>query len=488
MLAFLKNYPLRYYAKTFTGRTSQTKGVIYLRDRETAGMLVRKGNAPSSFIPDVHQYAGAPLPYVEVQPESPFGTQVLERFDATLGGAFAFMVDGPDYELRLISSASLGVTTVEDLRALPLKTVLPAYQSTEPLIWDFLNPDGTPLGESLPASLLFVGMPVRIRDWAEQWCETMNGTLIGIEPAILSILRWCQSHANGFILIPSLQESLLAVVQNQTLVLLERQPGTAALLQAPDKIRFDDLARDLGMAERKISVYPKGLSPLKAKELLKAIGPEARLVEAPEGSPEIRCTDGPLPVDAHVMALQVENPLELFLSDNHQKYQLYRTNRFFRGTFHLLIFFGIFQVIGIGCWFYRDQARRSLAAMTQSIENESKRLDEETEKLAPLLRRIESVAEWRPVLARKQRVGVILAGIESAVPPEVCLQRITLLNHERNPKAPDRPSVSVVGWRKEGFDLEKGFLDQLRTVFPQFTVTLRTSNGDDALFTLDISQ
>ncbi len=488
MFHFIQNYPFGYYCKTFARHAPKTESVIFLRDRERASLLAKPENGKPTYFPETHQYGGAPLLYTTAHPDGPFAIHLRQRLQSTIGCTFSLMLDGSGYELRLISSTSLGVKTVEELRELPIKTVFPVYDGQEPLIWEFLHPDGTPLAGTLPATLLLVGLSARVRDWAEQWCEAMNGTLSGIEPAVLTILRWCKDQTDGFILIPSLQDSLLAVVQDGNLLLLERQSGVSALLQAPEKLRLDELALELGMPDGRIAIYPNGIVPLKAKELRNALGPDARLFEIPDDLPSIQCADGPLSLDAHVMAFQAAQPLHLFVSENHRRFQLYRKDRWYRGTFHLLLTFVFLQVVGISCWFYQTHVGRNLATAAHKIENESERLLAEEEKLAPLIRRIESVAPWHAVLSQRKPVSEILAGIEATIPSEVCLQRITLLDHEPKPDTPSRLSVGVVGWRKEGFNLETGWIAKLRARFPQFTVTSRPTNEGETLFTLDISQ
>lgn len=482
MIDFIQRYPLRYYSRTAGRKTRHRSACFYLRDREKVSLLLEDYDGRLSYTPDLPREPGSPHLFSEADLHGPFSTRF--HFPETPGSWFTFVYDGPGCEVRLISAASLDANSVEELLNLPLTAILPTYQQADPLVWEFLNPDGSPLEGDLPETVLFVGIPLRVRDWAEQWCESMEGLLASILPASLAILEWCKAQTDEFILISSTTSSLLAVVHDDRCLLLERLPGINDLLQRVDRNRFEQLSFELDLGDLHLSIYPKEIPMLKAKELVAVLGEGTQVLEYDDAIPSIHCTDGPLPLDAFVLSRQIGDDIQLFVSDKHFQFQEYRLDPIFRSTFHLLLIFAVIQIAVLGTWFHQHRTGEKLSAEHHTFESESARLEGEEEAVGPLIRRIDSVAHWRTALSQRQRISTLLSGIEASTPPDVCLQRITLINRETEPHKADQLALVMTGAAKS--QGESALVESLRKQFPAFSI--RTESAEGNSFTLDLAQ
>ena len=486
MIDYIKNYPWRYYLKNAFRRTTPGSLVFWLRGTEKATALVL--GETISFMPDLQEHSVS----------LPFGTAGAETDSSILGAGkrFQFLCDIPEAEVRLISTESLDISTPQQLFETPLHTLFPAMENAGEYAWEFLSPDFSVVTDTLPASVLLVGIPAKFCDHVEHWTLAMSGSAIGFEPWLLSVLRWCGSRTKSFLLLPGVDQSRLAVFRDGNLLLLERLPGFQGLFEAPDKLanRIADLGLGLELEGVTLEIYRGEIPPLKAKEFIGRLGCPANILEASESEKaQIETQGARVSTDACVMADTIRCDDELFVSAEHRDATLYRTHSLYWGTFYVLAALIVIQLAVFGIFVFQQSASAKLAAISEQAAADAAKMEGEEAKLAPLIYRIRSVAPWSNFLQQKEPISRLLSRIEASVPPEVCLTAITVTNHVSEPMAPDRLTMTVRGWSKGGTNLESAFLTNLRAVLPTFKIAEEakgddSSNGSLTSFRLEITQ
>jgi len=389
----------------------------------------------------------------------------------------------------------LDIQTPQQLFETPIQTLLPAMENAGEYAWEYLSPDFSVVTETLPPSVLLVGIPAQFCDRVEHWTLAMDGSVVGFEPWSLSVLRWCASRTKCFLLLPGAGQSRLAVFWDGHLLLLERLPEFQRLYEAPDKLasRIAELASGLGLEESTLTIYRGEIPRLKAKEFAARIGGHATVLEAGEAEKsKIETPGSRVSTDACVMADSIRCDDELFVSAEHRNATLYRTHPLYWGVFYALAALVVIQLVVFGVFVFQESASAKVAAISEQATADDAKIDAEEAKLAPLIYRIRSVAPWVNFLRQKEPISRLLSRIETSVPPEVCLTAITFANPISEPTAPDRLTITVRGWSKSGTDLESAFLANLRSALPTFEVTEETEegspNGSFTSFHLKITQ
>ena len=82
----------------------------------------------------------------------------------------------------------------------------------------------------------------------------------------------------------------------------------------------------------------------------------------------------------------------------------------------------------------------------ERVSQERVAITADEQKVAPLLKRIEQASGWRKVITDRKRVATALSRIESAIPANVSLHKITVTNTALDVKSPDRLEIKVSGW------------------------------------------
>lgn len=466
MIDIIKNYPFRFYLWNAFRKVPESHAVISLRGVEKLEAL-HSTEGTFRYDPDLRSSHGAVLPYALPNPEE--GMQPFGR-----GTRFHFLMDVPETVVRLISLDSLEIQTPQQLFETPIRTLLPTMENADDFVWEFLALDFSSLSESLPASLLLVGIPAKLRDWGEQWSHAMEGTAAGFEPGLLAVLRWCVHRTNHFLLLPGSQQSRLAIFDEGKLLLLERLPDFQTLFDAPEKLvnTITEFGQNLELETTSLEIFRGEIPLLKAKEFVTRIGLQTTLLDAPESDQsQIEMESGRIPADASVMMESLRSQTGLFVSNAHLQTTLYRTHPCYRGIFYILAALAVIQVGALGMAFYQEAVSGKLAFASRQIEAEATKIEAEEAKLAPLIQRIRSVSEWGILLRQKEPVSRLLARIESSTPSDVCLQSVAIANEASDARIPDRLKATVRGWLKGGTNLDTAFLEKLRVALPNFAIT-----------------
>lgn len=464
MFDYIKNYPWRYYLKNAFRNSNPGSLVFRLRGNERAdGVLF--ADETITFLPDLQEHSAA-------LPLNPTGADGDVSIFGT-GKQFHFLCDFPETEVRLLSVESLDIHTPQELFETPIQTLLPAMEHGHEYAWEFLAPDFSVITETLPASVLLVGIPSKLCDRLEQWSLTMGASAVGIEPWMLSTLRWCANRTRSFLLLPGGEQSLLGIFRDGNLLLLERLPAFKRLPEAPDKLanRIMELGSGLGLNEIVLEIYQGEIPLLKVKEFAATLRLPVNILGASEvEKSKIEAQGFPASTDACVMAESIHRDEELFISAEHRDATVYRTHPFYWGTFYVLFAVVVIQLAVFGVIVFQQNAFGRLTTISEEAAAGAAKIEADEAKLAPLIHRIRSVAPWNNFLREKEPVSRLLGRIETSVPPEVCLARITITNNTSKPTAPDRLTVKIRGWAKDGANLETAFLGKLRTALPTFKI------------------
>jgi hypothetical protein len=267
MISFFRKYPARYYWRTLFRKPSDTTVVVSLYSERGTMLIKPKGRGLVKYVADIHKYPGAPSPMAPAQRNGAFRS-LLSANGVRRGGRFLFVPAQSDIELCLLGQEALvGIETVKQLRATSSGTLHPTFDRHQSFEWDFLSPTFSRLTDTLPSTVLLVGMPTKLRRWCEAWTEGMGGRMIAIVPALAAALSWTRTRTDSVVLLLGQKESHLAVFQNGELKLLEAQSAFASILKSPETLA--DKIRDLGseLAEMTVAIFRGDVPPLKAREL-----------------------------------------------------------------------------------------------------------------------------------------------------------------------------------------------------------------------------
>lgn len=161
----------------------------------------------------------------------------------------------------------------------------------------------------------------------------------------------------------------------------------------------------------------------------------------------------------------------LFVSAEHLERVAHRQLPCFRATFYVLVLLLVLQLPFIGLWIVQAAAASSEATREEGVLRARRGLDADEETLRPVMRRIEQAAEWRKVLAERQRVSEVLAAVEASVPASACLSQMLIRNQTTASKGADRLDIKLVAWMKGD---SKEMEERLRSRFAGYVVTAAT--------------
>ena len=104
----------------------------------------------------------------------------------------------------------------------------------------------------------------------------------------------------------------------------------------------------------------------------------------------------------------------VFTSRKEQNRQRYRGDKFYRGTFAILIIVLVAQLFVVAAAAALFVAEKGIEPETRAIESRRKQLASEEERYAPLLQKLRILASLRPLIANRTPSSRLISNIEEA--------------------------------------------------------------------------
>jgi hypothetical protein len=138
-----------------------------------------------------------------------------------------------------------------------------------------------------------------------------------------------------------------------------------------------------------------------------------------------------------------------FTSRREQNRQRYRGDKFYRGTFTVLVIVLVAQVFVVAAASALFVAEKRLEPETRTIESRLTQLSSEEQRYAPLLRKLGFLASLRPLIVNRMPSSRLISNVEEAFAAneEVGLIELKLNNHfdPNDPNSKDDFTILITG-------------------------------------------
>jgi hypothetical protein len=139
----------------------------------------------------------------------------------------------------------------------------------------------------------------------------------------------------------------------------------------------------------------------------------------------------------------------IFTSRREQNRQRYRGDKFYRGTFTVLVIVLVAQVFVVAAASALFVAEKRLEPETRTIESRLTQLSSEEQRYAPLLRKLGFLASLRPLIVNRMPSSRLISNVEEAFAAneEVGLIELKLYNHfdPNDPNSKDDFTILITG-------------------------------------------
>jgi hypothetical protein len=139
----------------------------------------------------------------------------------------------------------------------------------------------------------------------------------------------------------------------------------------------------------------------------------------------------------------------IFTSRREQNRQRYRGDKFYRGTFTILILVLVAQIFVVAAASALFVAQKRLEPETRAIESHLRQSASEEEAYAPLLRKLRILASLKPLIVNRMPSSRLISNIEEAFSAneQVGLVELKLYNHfdPNDPNSKDDFTILITG-------------------------------------------
>jgi flagellar basal body-associated protein FliL len=139
----------------------------------------------------------------------------------------------------------------------------------------------------------------------------------------------------------------------------------------------------------------------------------------------------------------------VFTSRREQNRQRYRSDKFYRGTFAILIIVLVAQLFVVAAAAALFVAEKRIQPETRAIESRRKQLASEEERYAPLLQKLRILTSLRPLIVNRMPSSRLINNIEEAFSAneQVSLVELKLYNHfdPNDPNGKDDFTILITG-------------------------------------------
>jgi hypothetical protein len=270
---YIRNFPLRYYLSGGLVRAEEPIVSFFLAPEKSAALLTRRHQVIGyetdiSNLPDAPPIAGAGGEVLGVQRS--FSAKLLARWRAKGSPRFIFAPDLGSYDFycnvhNLNNLRELGAESLSEALQEEPRQVIGSWDEPRSFRWAIFDSGLEPLRglfDRRIQQVLIIGIPADYCEQAESWSEAQQGSLFAVIPVAVACLKWfCEmiptGHQAAFLLLLLSHSVVLAVVQNQQIVLL-RQYLEDALLAYQE---IPTLADELRVEDHAVYVWSGGSVP-----------------------------------------------------------------------------------------------------------------------------------------------------------------------------------------------------------------------------------
>jgi hypothetical protein len=139
----------------------------------------------------------------------------------------------------------------------------------------------------------------------------------------------------------------------------------------------------------------------------------------------------------------------LFTSRKERNRQRYRSDKFYRGTFTVVVMVIVSQVFLLAAASALLTAERKIEPETRALELRLTRLESEEEQYAPLLRKLRILTSLKPLIVNRTPASQLMSNIEETffTNEQVGLIELKLSNHfdPNDPNSKDEFTILITG-------------------------------------------
>jgi hypothetical protein len=221
MLKFLRNYPWRFYLKTFLKAPRMVTGAMLVKEDRVS--ILSPVNDRLSFRAGLRDLEGAPLlnSSSRPSPDTAFRSGVLSGRAVNEAFQWIFVVDTPDAQIHQIDSQRYGIG--RELTPARVSRLVPNATKVSMSYWELLSDKLGPNGpEPTPVSVLF-GLSKSVVRNLEDWANYLGSRVAAIIPLPLVLLEQSISLSpTGIHLVLTTNHTVIALTQEKEIKLITR--------------------------------------------------------------------------------------------------------------------------------------------------------------------------------------------------------------------------------------------------------------------------
>jgi hypothetical protein len=221
MLKFLRNYPWKFYLKTFFRAPHIVTGAMLVKEDRVSILSPIKDKL--SFRAGLRDLAGAPLlnSSSRPSPETAFRSEVLSRRTVNEAFQWVFVVDTPDAQIHQVDAHRYGIG--RELTPAGVGRLVPNATMVGLSYWELLSATlGANDTEATSVSILF-GLPKSAARNLEDWANYLGSRVTAIIPLPLVLLEESISLSpTGIHIVLTTNHTVIALTQEKEVKLITR--------------------------------------------------------------------------------------------------------------------------------------------------------------------------------------------------------------------------------------------------------------------------
>src|SRR6516164_6322832 len=300
MLRFLRNYPWKFYLKTFFRAPRIVTGAMLIKEDRVSILSPIDGRL--TFRAGLRDLERAPLLNASIRPnpDTPFRSDALRGRRVNEAFQWIFVVDTPEAQIHQIDIQRYG--TGRELTPARVSRLVPNATKISMSYWEFLNDKlGPNDSEPTPVSILF-GLSKSVARNLEEWANYLGSMVAAIIPLPLVLLDGSISLSpTGTHIVLTTNHTVIALTQEKEIKLITRvEPvhglGISRIVATLETLgeAFPEISRN---AARLISCDLAGSELIKHALAISADAVATRAEELQDGS-EMISGAGSSPIEA----------------------------------------------------------------------------------------------------------------------------------------------------------------------------------------------
>ena len=221
MLKFLRNYPWRFYLKTFFRAPQIVTGAMLVKEDRIS--ILSPVDGKLSFRAGLREMEGAPLLNMSSRPspDTPFRSGVLSGRSVNEMFQWVFVVDTPDAQIHQIDAQRLNVG--KELTAARVGHLIPNATKVSFSYWELLNnrleadhPEPTPVS-------VLLGLSKSVARNLEDWANYLGSGVAAIIPLPIVLLEESMAlSSTGTHVVLTTNHTVIALTEEKEIKLITR--------------------------------------------------------------------------------------------------------------------------------------------------------------------------------------------------------------------------------------------------------------------------